>query len=108
MTVNYYEYLQSPEWEKLTEPIRERNGGLCECCNMRYGSEVHHRTYDRLGQELPEDLIHVCNQCHKMIEGILPICFYYVWDSRKTILENLREEKQNYERQHATTRTSSS
>lgn len=29
---------------------------------------VHHRTYERLGEELPEDLVVLCEVCHEAYE----------------------------------------
>lgn len=87
--VNYYKYIKSPEWFARTESVRKRNSGLCECCNMRYGICVHHRTYARLGNELDADLLHVCIYCHRMIhqKG-----WYYIWSSRLVFLVELVNE----------------
>lgn len=93
--INYYEYIVSDEWFKLTEPIRKRNGGLCECCTMRFGEVVHHRTYKNLGHELDKDLLHVCIYCHRMIhkKGI-----YYIWPSRLEFLILLQTEVEQQEK----------
>lgn len=87
--VDYYKYIHSPEWFQRTQEIRKRINGLCECCTMRYGSCVHHRTYKRLGEELPEDLIHVCKQCHKMIHKKGN---FFIWNHRREFLKALQEE----------------
>lgn len=89
--LNYYNYIKSVEWFAKTLEIRKRNGGRCECCQMRNGSSVHHRTYERLGEELPEDLIHVCDCCHKMIHKIAT---FFIWDTRKAFLSQLQLEVQ--------------
>lgn len=86
---NYYEYIQSVDWIVRTLNIRLRNDGICECCNMRYGDEVHHRTYVRLFQEEDADLIHLCIQCHRHVHRIHDC---YVWPSREPFLQQLREE----------------
>lgn len=62
----YRKYLNSVEWKVKTAPIRRRNGGMCERCGERKGREVHHKTYERVGNELPSDLIHVCEYCHQL------------------------------------------
>lgn len=87
--INYYEYIKSTEWYERTKEIRARRGGRCECCLMRNGSSVHHRTYERLGNELPEDLIHVCDCCHKMIHGL---GVFFIWSSRIPFLKTLQLE----------------
>lgn len=90
--LDYYVYIKSEAWFKRTEPVRARNGGMCECCDMRYGDSVHHRSYERLGHELDSDLIHVCTPCHKAIHELDRA---FVWDSRVKILDELRREARN-------------
>jgi len=92
MVLNYYVYIKSDEWYSRSAPIRNRNAGICECCNMRYGVSVHHKTYIRLGNETQEDLLHVCRECHEMIhqKGKYPI-----WKSRVEFLHFLRSEISN-------------
>jgi len=34
---------------------------------------VHHLTYDNLGRELDDDLIVLCNDCHKQVHERTPI-----------------------------------
>lgn len=92
--VDYYAYIQSPAWYTRTLEVRKRNRGKCECCCMRSGSAVHHRTYERLGCELPEDLIHLCDLCHKMVHKKGS---YYIWPSRVPVLEKLRLEMKEYD-----------
>jgi hypothetical protein len=33
--------------------------------------EVHHRTYTRLGFEIPEDITVLCDDCHKAVTNVL-------------------------------------
>lgn len=91
-TLNYYDYITSDEWYERTKDIRLRNNGRCECCNMRFAEEVHHRSYLHLGNELDSELIHICNWCHKMIHGLVPIGYVYLWPSRIAFLQELRQE----------------
>jgi hypothetical protein len=37
-----------------------------------YRLEVHHRTYERLGRERPEDLLVLCEKCHAVEHGREP------------------------------------
>jgi hypothetical protein len=40
-------------------------GHRCQVCNRGLGTlDVHHRTYERRGQELDEDLTVLCRACH--------------------------------------------
>lgn len=86
---DYYDYLRSAEWAARTEPIRKRNRGRCECCNMRWGTEVHHRTYARVYAERKEDLLLVCHPCHQRIHKLGPA---FIWASRIAFLKQLQEE----------------
>ena len=63
--VNYREYLRSEKWERRRRAVIERSRGQCEWCCERPISEVHHLTYERLGDERLSDLAGLCNQCHK-------------------------------------------
>lgn len=70
MTVQYWNriyenYMQSPEWWAKREKVLIFWGRRCALCNSPVKVEIHHRTYDRLGQELLTDLIPLCDECHK-------------------------------------------
>lgn len=62
----YVEHIRSPKWRKLRQQILARCSGLCERCGkIPKRFEVHHLTYDRLGDERLTDLIALCNDpCH--------------------------------------------
>lgn len=63
-TVDYMTYLLSPEWQEKRGAALERDQHRCRLCNRRGPLEVHHRTYDRIGQERIEDLTTLCRTCH--------------------------------------------
>lgn len=65
----YQAYLCSPDWGKLWAIVTERSGGKCERCKVNDAASVHHLTYQRKYQELPEDLIHYCQGCHDYTHG---------------------------------------
>ncbi len=59
------EYLQTPHWKRKREDKLRAVGRRCQVCNHGPDTlEVHHRTYERLGQELDEDLTVLCRACH--------------------------------------------
>lgn len=64
-TMPYREYLQSPEWQERRKQAMKRAGFRCQICNA-YGVRlnVHHRTYERRGNEDNRDLITLCEDCH--------------------------------------------
>lgn len=63
-TMPYSEYLQTPEWKEKRKKALRFARFKCQLCNSAERLNVHHRTYERLGQELMGDLITLCNDCH--------------------------------------------
>ena len=64
----YDAYLNSDLWAQRRSWVMRRAGNQCERCG-RAAYQVHHRTYDRVGQELPDDLVALCDQCHMEVHG---------------------------------------
>lgn len=62
----YPAYLQSKHWQRQRREARSRANDHCQVCNSGVQLEVHHRTYDRLGCELPTDLFVLCYDCHDL------------------------------------------
>ncbi len=61
----YKEYLQTPHWKRKRNEKLRAAGYRCQMCNRRARPlEVHHRTYERRGEELDTDLTVVCRSCH--------------------------------------------
>ena len=60
----YATYLQSPEWRQRADAAKARFGNRCALCNAEGPLQAHHRTYERVGNEIPEDLIALCAGCH--------------------------------------------
>ena len=60
----YKIYLESPKWREKRAAVIKRAGGLCEQCHNKPINEVHHLTYDRVQNELLEDLQGMCLECH--------------------------------------------
>lgn len=69
---NYGEYLNSPEWKAKADACKERAGNRCQLCNKAGRLDAHHRTYERLRNELPEDLIALCRECHSKFHDKSP------------------------------------
>ncbi len=69
--VNYKTYIRSSAWKKKAEAEKARAGYRCQGCNKSRTEvqlEAHHRTYERLGNELPGDITVLCRDCHQAIE----------------------------------------
>jgi len=67
----YHTYLQSQQWRILRARVIEREIGVCQGCRAASITQVHHRNYDRLGNELLTDLYGYCETCHKKTHGLL-------------------------------------
>lgn len=65
--VDYYIYIKSPEWKARADAAKERAGYRCQFCNGTDRLEAHHRTYERLGNELPDDITVLCHECHRVM-----------------------------------------
>jgi 5-methylcytosine-specific restriction endonuclease McrA len=60
----YAEYLQTLWWRQIARAMRDAYP-VCQKCDFPYELNVHHRTYDRLGNEkIPDDLMVLCRSCH--------------------------------------------
>ncbi len=67
----YAEYLQTPEWDRVRKEHLRASGYRCQLCNAGGVTlNVHHRTYERRGNESQGDLITLCQTCHKKHHGI--------------------------------------
>lgn len=63
----YRDYLRTPEWRRTRSAALVRAG---HCCSLdathTEDLEVHHRTYERRGEELAADLVVLCQRCHRL------------------------------------------
>ncbi len=67
--LDYRSYLQSDAWRQKREFMLQRAGYRCQVCNKKGRLELHHRTYERLGEERMEDLLVLCSSCHGLFHG---------------------------------------
>lgn len=69
---DYYEYINSDEWKEKSRAMKKKFGYKCQLCNEPGpGLSVHHRTYENLYHEPPEDLVVLCDNCHKKFHNII-------------------------------------
>ena len=65
----YKHYLTTAAWKQRAGDAKSRAGNRCQVCNVS-GTvarlNTHHRTYERLGHERPEDLTVLCQDCHEL------------------------------------------
>ena len=72
--MDYHEYLNSANWRILRVIVIQRCGGICERCHRWSVVNVHHLTYERFGNERPEDLLGVCSKCHEELHRERAAC----------------------------------
>ncbi len=69
----YVRHLHSEMWQKMRRAKLKETGGHCERCGCSELTgerlEIHHLTYERLGNERREDLKVVCQACHVVEDG---------------------------------------
>jgi hypothetical protein len=59
-------YLRSGHWQNVRTLALERAEHRCQVCNAAKHLDVHHRTYERLGEERDADLTVLCRKCHDL------------------------------------------
>lgn len=62
----YAEYLQTAEWKEKRDFVLGFACHRCQVCNSPKNLHVHHRTYERRGDEDLDDLIALCKTCHEL------------------------------------------
>jgi len=71
--LKYKRYLNSKQWLALRQLVLERANGKCEKCGNP-AQAVHHKKYPNdLHNDCTDNLIAVCNKCHKEIHHIKDI-----------------------------------
>lgn len=69
----YEEYLRSPQWRRTRQKYFASIGNdyRCQACKTdERPTQLHHRTYARLGREQHADLVAVCDACHQGIHDV--------------------------------------
>ena len=69
LRAEYDAYLASDAWGARRSIVLARARSICECCEYYSATQVHHKIYERIGQELDTDLMAVCNFCHDLLHG---------------------------------------
>lgn len=66
---DYGFYLKSENWQKKREAVLKRARFLCEVCQRREATQVHHLSYMHVYDEPLSDLQAVCSVCHARIHS---------------------------------------
>lgn len=62
--MDYEQYIISVDWMYKRQEALYRDGYKCCLCGRNRELEVHHLTYERLGNENLEDLMTLCVRCY--------------------------------------------
>lgn len=65
----YELYVKTDCWE-LTRSNYMRDHGRCEVCSLAPTEQIYHLDYSRLGHETPDDLLAVCDACHRLLHRL--------------------------------------
>lgn len=60
------DYLLTPEWKAKRRQALKFQGNHCQVCRSTNGLNVHHNTYERVGEESMDDLAVLCRSCHRI------------------------------------------
>lgn len=63
----YNAYLLTPSWREKRLKVLTRAGGICEGCRERKATQVHHKSYEHVGNELLFELVAICDDCHRIL-----------------------------------------
>jgi 5-methylcytosine-specific restriction endonuclease McrA len=66
----YDAYLASDAWQRKRAAVLRRCAGICEGCSEAPAVEVHHLTYEHVGNELLFELVGVCRDCHAAAHAV--------------------------------------
>ncbi len=65
---SYSAYLHSKHWKKMRSIALKNASYKCQACSTKDSIlDVHHNSYDRLGNEDESDLIVLCRSCHAKV-----------------------------------------
>ncbi len=65
-------YLSTPAWRKRSRLCKVRAHGICQHCHKRKATQAHHLTYERVFDEDPNDLVALCDKCHRALHWLKP------------------------------------
>lgn len=69
----YDDYLLTKHWRNKRKLIIAERHGVCQKCKKKIEEKgkihIHHLTYERIGDELAEDLMLLCEDCHHKIHN---------------------------------------
>lgn len=68
--MRYEEYLATPGWRQRRQQALRHYRNRCMICGLPGAEEVHHVTYQHLGNERMHELAPMHSTCHSMVTEI--------------------------------------
>ncbi len=68
--IGYNEYLNSKHWALLRQQYIPKDMKCSMCHNKCDSLQLHHLTYMHIGNEKADDLLPLCENCHKLIHKV--------------------------------------
>lgn len=65
--IDHQEYINSPKWKAKRQMVLERDNFRCRKCGTGKNLDVHHITYEHIGNEPLDDLVTLCRNCHENV-----------------------------------------
>ena len=67
---NHADYISSRKWHNRKARYYRDHDKRCNACGTKDKIHLHHKTYVRMGSELDEDLVPLCESCHTKVHKI--------------------------------------
>jgi 5-methylcytosine-specific restriction endonuclease McrA len=73
LDMHYPTYIRSESWRSNPARLQALSDaqGRCRLCGDETLLEVHHATYERIGNERDSDLVALCRECHRDVTSFL-------------------------------------
>lgn len=65
-----YVHPENKDWQAVKVAVKARDGSQCRCCLSKNNLHVHHLTYANLGNERLEELVTLCETCHREVHRL--------------------------------------
>lgn len=92
---NKSQYMKSEMWQSKRLEVLRRDNHKCVVCNKKDNLDIHHISYENVGNESLDDLVTVCRKHHQLIHDR----YGYDYHSRFPIVwdDNTRHTMSDYE-----------
>ena len=99
----YKQYLKSKHWKNKKREflsVQGKRSYACYLCHKRTKLEIHHITYENLGNEPLADLILLCRKCHQEVTFSKDKEKYQKW-YEKIRYRNLKNSKLRFQKRRS-------